>query len=42
VKWNLNLLERSDIASISETAKRVTGIPLMDELDQDAMVKMLE
>jgi glutamate synthase domain-containing protein 2 len=41
-KWNLNLLERSDIASISETAKRVTGIPLMDELEQDAMVKMLE
>ena len=40
-KWNLDLLDRGDIACLTERAKRVTGIPLIDEIEQDAMEQIL-
>ncbi|MBN2251469.1 MAG: FMN-binding glutamate synthase family protein [Candidatus Altiarchaeota archaeon] len=40
-KWKLDLLDRGDIASLTETAKRVTGIPLVDEVEQDVMEQIL-
>jgi hypothetical protein len=41
-KWKLNLLDRSDIVSLSERAARTTGIPLIDEMEQDALERILE
>jgi len=41
-KWKLELLGRNDISSLTERAKRVTGIPLLDELEQDAMEEILD
>ncbi|NIM04445.1 MAG: FMN-binding glutamate synthase family protein [Armatimonadetes bacterium] len=41
-KWKINLLDRSDLASLTERAARVTGIPLMEELDKEVMHKMLD
>lgn len=40
-KWNLSLLNRGDIAALTERASRVTGIPMMDEVEQDAMEQIL-
>jgi glutamate synthase domain-containing protein 2 len=40
-KWKLDLLDRNDIASLTERAKRVTGIPLIDEVEQDIMEEIL-
>ncbi len=40
-KWRLDLLDRGDLASLTERAKRVTGIPLVDEIEQDAMEQIL-
>jgi hypothetical protein len=40
-KWKLNLLDRNDIASLTDRAKRVTGIPLIEEMENEAMRKIL-
>jgi len=40
-KWNLELLDRNDIASLTDRAKTVTGIPMVDEVEQDAMEQIL-
>ncbi len=40
-KWKLDLIDREDLASLTERAKRVTGIPLIDEIEQDAMEQIL-
>ncbi|MEM3383186.1 MAG: glutamate synthase-related protein [Nitrososphaerales archaeon] len=41
-KWNLSLLNRGDLVSLTERAKRVTGIPLVEEAEADIMERMLE
>ena len=41
-KWKLDLLSRNDLMSLSELAKTVTGIPLADEVEKDAVEKILE
>lgn len=40
-KFKLNLISRNDIASISETAEKVTGIPTLDKLESDLMESIL-
>ncbi|MCD5409504.1 MAG: FMN-binding glutamate synthase family protein, partial [Methanocellales archaeon] len=40
-KFKLNLISRNDIASISETAEKVTGIPMLDKLESDLMEDIL-
>jgi hypothetical protein len=40
-KWKLNLLGREDIASLSERAKKATGIPMIEELEADAVEQIL-
>ncbi len=40
-KWNIELLDRGDIASLTERARKVTGISLLEELDQEEMEKIL-
>jgi hypothetical protein len=41
-KWKLNLLSRNDLMSLSEIATKVTGIPLADEVERDAVEKILD
>ncbi|MCW4023897.1 MAG: glutamate synthase-related protein [Candidatus Bathyarchaeota archaeon] len=41
-KWNLNLLARGDLMSLSELATKVTGIPLAHEVENDAVKKILD
>lgn len=41
-RWKLDLLERNDLMSLSERAARVTGIPTADEVEKDAIEKILE
>jgi glutamate synthase domain-containing protein 2 len=41
-KWRLDLLDRGDIAALTERASRVTGIPLMDDMEKDLMEEILE
>jgi len=41
-KWNLGILDRNDLMSLSERAARVTGIPTVDEVEKDAVEKILE
>lgn len=40
-KWKLNLLDRSDIVSLTERAAKVTGIPLLEETETDAIERIL-
>lgn len=40
-KWNLDLIDRDDLASLTERASRVTDIPLMDEVETDAYERIL-
>jgi hypothetical protein len=40
-KWKLNLISRNDLMSLSELATKVTGIPLADEVEKDAVEKIL-
>ncbi|MEM1538423.1 MAG: glutamate synthase-related protein [Candidatus Nezhaarchaeales archaeon] len=40
-KWKLNLIDRSDLAALTERAAKVTGIPLLEELDSEAIEKIL-
>jgi hypothetical protein len=41
-KWKLNLLDRNDLMSLSERAAKVTGIPTVEEVEQDAVERILE
>jgi len=41
-KWKLNLIDRSDIAALTENASKVTGIPTMDEVEADVFEQILE
>jgi hypothetical protein len=41
-KWKLELLDRNDLMSLSERAAKVTGIPMADEVEKDAIEKILE
>ena len=41
-KWKLDLLDRSDIVSLNERAAKTTGIPLIEEMEQDALERILE
>ncbi len=41
-RWKLNLLDRSDLMSLSERATKVTGIPTVEEVEKDAIEKILE
>lgn len=40
-KWKLELAGRDDLAALTERASRVTGIPLMDEVESDAYERIL-
>ncbi|MBU4265888.1 MAG: hypothetical protein L6243_02305, partial [Candidatus Altiarchaeales archaeon] len=40
-KWKLDLIDRNDLASLTDRAKTVTGIPLVDEVEQDVMEEIL-
>ncbi len=41
-KWKLDLLDRNDLMSLSERAAKVTGVPTVDEVEKDAVEKILE
>ncbi|MBS7635562.1 FMN-binding glutamate synthase family protein [Candidatus Bathyarchaeota archaeon] len=41
-KWKLNLINRGDLAALTERASKVTGIPLMEEADADAIERILD
>jgi len=41
-KWNLSLLNRGDLMSLSSIAQQVTGIPLAHEVENDAVEKILD
>lgn len=40
-KFNLNLLSRDDLASLTRIGSRITGIPSIDEIERDAMEEIL-
>ena len=40
-KWKLELLDRNDLMSLSERAAKVTGIPMADEVEKDAIERIL-
>lgn len=41
-KWKLDLLARSDLAALTERASRVTGIPMIEQINQQTMESMLD
>jgi hypothetical protein len=41
-KWNLGLLGRGDLMSLSTLATEVTGIPLAHEVENEAVKKILD
>jgi hypothetical protein len=41
-KWKLPLIERSDLMAFSERAAKVTGIPLAEEAEEDAIERILD
>ncbi len=40
-KWSLDLVDRDDLAALTERASRVTDIPIMDEVESDAYERIL-
>ena len=40
-KWKLPLIDRNDLMSLSQRAKKVTGIPLVEEVEKDAIERIL-
>jgi len=40
-KWKLDLIDRNDLVSLSERAAKVTGIPLAEEAEKDAIERIL-
>jgi hypothetical protein len=41
-KWKLHLIDRNDLMALSERAARVTGLPLPEDADRDAIERILE
>jgi len=41
-KWKLELCNRNDLMSLSERAAKVTGIPMPDEIEKDAIEEILD
>ena len=41
-KWRLDLLDRNDLVSLNERASKVTGIPLVEDTEIDAIERILE
>jgi len=41
-KWKLDLLDRGDLMALTERASRVTGIPLAEDVEKDAIERILE
>jgi len=41
-KWKLELLDRSDLAALTERASEVTGIPTVDKMETDLFEQILE
>jgi len=41
-KWKLDLISRNDLMSLSERAAKVTGIPTPDEIEKDAIERILD
>jgi hypothetical protein len=41
-KWKLDLLSRSDLASLTERCAKVTGIPLVEDAQRDAFASILD
>jgi len=41
-KWKLELLNRNDLMSLSERAAKVTGIPMVEEIEKDAIERILD
>jgi len=41
-KWKLELINRNDLMSLSERAAKVTGIPMPDESEKDAIERILD
>jgi hypothetical protein len=41
-RWKLELLGRNDLMSLSERAAKVTGIPTVEEVEKEAIEKILE
>ncbi|HML03924.1 MAG TPA: glutamate synthase-related protein [Candidatus Bathyarchaeia archaeon] len=41
-KWKLDLLDRNDLMALSERASRVTGIPLAEDVEKDAIERILQ
>jgi hypothetical protein len=40
-KWKLHLITRDDLMALSERAAKVTGLPLPEEADQEAVERIL-
>jgi len=40
-KWRLPLIDRNDLMALSKRAKKVTGIPLVEEVEKDAIERIL-
>jgi glutamate synthase domain-containing protein 2 len=40
-KWKLNLINRNDIFALTERASRITGIPLAEDTEKDAIERIL-
>jgi len=41
-KWKLELIDRNDLMSLSETAAKVTGIPMPHEIEKDSIERILD
>jgi len=41
-KWKLSLLDRNDIVSLTERAAKTTGIPLIEDMEQDMFERILD
>jgi len=41
-KWRLDLIDRNDLVALSERAAKVTGIPLVEEAEADAIERILD
>ena len=37
-KWRLDLIDRGDLASLTERAAKVTGIPTIEEFEKEAIL----
>ncbi len=40
-KWKLNLINRRDLASLSERASKITKIPLVEDIEKETMRKII-